>query len=272
VRLAKFKYAVDEKTIEKRLSEGRGSGTGATYIPWIYVHEVPSKGKSSIRSGWKTGREHHFLSTLETMYFYLLEWDESVTDIFEQFPLLPREETQAIAVELGVKHPNDTKTGVDVVMTTDFLVVFKTLFGYLIKARSLKYEDALKDNRTAEKQLIEKVYWSRRGVEWNVVTENSLHMPLIQNIQWIHKSRDRFGLFSNIDDATLSSMEEKIIKYLPRSYQKLADITDALDDYFNAPPGTILTLVKHLIANRKLLVDMEQLIHPCNFVKVTLPM
>jgi hypothetical protein len=227
--LAKFKYAVDEMTIKKRLSEGRGSGAGASYIPWIYVHEVPSIGKSSIRGGWKTGREHHFLSTLEAMYFYLLEWDESVTDLREQYPLLPREETQAIATELGVKHPSDPKTGVDVVMTTDFFVVFNTLYGCLIKARSLKYEVALKDNRTAEKQLIEKVYWSRRNVEWNVVMENSHNMCSIKNIQWIHKSRDRFGLFPNIDTTILTSMEEKLMKHLPKSNQKLADITDSLD-------------------------------------------
>lgn len=42
---------------------------------------------------------HHFLSKLETNYFYWLDWSPIVSDIREQYPLLPLEETrQAIAV------------------------------------------------------------------------------------------------------------------------------------------------------------------------------
>ncbi|CAG7648094.1 TnsA endonuclease N-terminal domain-containing protein [Paenibacillus allorhizosphaerae] len=268
---AKFKYAIDEKTIAKRIAEGRGSGTGRSYIPWIYVHEVPSKGKSSIRGGWKTGREHHFLSFLEASYFYILEWGDSIIDIREQFPLLPREETQAIATDLGVEHPKDTRTGVDIVITTDVVPTFETTHGSKIKARSVKYEDDLKDQRTKEKQLIEKIYWSRRNVDWNVVTEKSILVPMVQNIQWLHKSRDLFGLFSNIEMNTLQDIKEKILKHLPVTRQKLADFTDALDEYFQVPPSTCLTMVKHLIANKKLVTNMEQVIHPCNVIKITLP-
>lgn len=269
--MAKFKYAVDENTIAKRLKEGRGSGTGSAYIPWIRVHEVPSIGKSSIRSSWRTEREHHFLSLLEAMYFYLLEWDDSVIDSREQFPLLPREETQAIAVELGIKHPADPKTKVDIVMTTDNLITQLTAHGHVIKARSIKYDEAIIKRRTAEKQLIEKMYWSRRGVEWNVVTENSIHIPLVQNIQILHKSKSRFGLFPNIDDATLNSLEDKLMKHLPGSNKILANLTDALDKYYDVPASTSITLLKHLIANKKLIIDMNQLFNPCKQVRITLP-
>ncbi|CAN7310915.1 TnsA endonuclease N-terminal domain-containing protein [Paenibacillus sp. LjRoot153] len=269
--MAKFKYAVDEGTIEKRLKEGRGSGTGSAYIPWIRVHEVPSIGKSSIRSSWKTVREHHFLSLLEAMYFYLLEWDDSVVDSREQFPLLPREETQAIAAELGIKHPADPKTKIDIVMTTDNLITQKIAHGHVIKARSIKYYEAINKRRTAEKQLIEKTYWSRRGVEWNVVTENSIHIPLVQNIQMLHKSKSRFGLFPNIDDTVLNSMEDKLMKHLPGNNKVLADLTDVLDKNYNVPVGTSITLFKHLIANKKLAIDMNQLFNPCKQVKISLP-
>ncbi|NOU93771.1 heteromeric transposase endonuclease subunit TnsA [Paenibacillus sp. LMG 31456] len=269
--MAKFKYAVDENTIAKRLKEGRGSGTGSAYLPWIRVHEVPSIGKSSIRSSWKTEREHHFLSNLEAMYFYLLEWDDSVVDMREQFPLLPREETQAIAAELGIKHPADPKTKVDIVMTTDNVITNLSEYGQVIKARSIKYENALNKRRTAEKQLIEKIYWSRRGVEWNVVTENSIHIPLVQNIQMLHKSKSKFGLFPNIDEVTLKSMEEKLMKLLPGSNKIIANLTDVMDKYYNVPASTSLTLLKHLIVNKKLNIDMLQLFNPCKQVKITIP-
>src|SRR5207248_3352607 len=111
--------------------------------------------------------------------------------------------------ELGVKHPADPKTKVDIVMTTDNVVTYSTDYGQIIKARSVKYEDALNNRRTVEKQLIEKTYWSRRGVEWNIVTENSINIPLVQNVQMLHKSKSKFGMFQNIDEATLKSMEEK---------------------------------------------------------------
>ncbi|MGQ7889252.1 TnsA endonuclease N-terminal domain-containing protein [Paenibacillus sp. WC2504] len=269
--MAKFKYAIDENTIAKRLKEGRGSGIGRHYKPWILVHEVPSIGKSSIRYSWTVGRDHHFLSLLESMYFYLLEWEDDVVDMREQFPLLPREETQAIAAELGVKHPADPKTKVDVVMTTDNVITQKTQFGQVIKARSIKYEDALQMRRNAEKQTIEKIYWTRRGVEWNVVTENSIHIPKVQNVQMFHKLRSKFGLFPNVDDSLLKIMEEKLIKLLPGNNKILADVTDAMDKHFNVLASTSITLLMHLIANKRLMIEMDQLFNPCKQVKITLP-
>ncbi|MDQ0888527.1 hypothetical protein QFZ81_003615 [Paenibacillus sp. V4I9] len=269
--MAKFKYAIDENTIAKRLKEGRGSGIGTNYKPWILVHEVPSIGKSSIRYSWTVGRDHHFLSLLEAMYFYLLEWDDEVLDFREQFPLLPREETQSIAAELGVKHPTDPKTKVEIVMTTDNVITQKTQFGQVIKARSIKYEDALQKRRNAEKQMIEKIYWSRRGVEWNVVTENSIHIPKIQNVQMFHKLRSKFGLFPNVDESFLKTMEEKLIKLLPGNNKILADITDAMDKHFNVSASTSITLLMHLIANKRLMIDMDQLFNPCKQVNISLP-
>jgi ABC-type multidrug transport system fused ATPase/permease subunit len=70
---------------------------------------VASQGLASRIKGWKTGRVHHLLSELETSYFYLLEWSLSVLDIREQFPLLPLEETLAIADQCGIAHPNDPR-------------------------------------------------------------------------------------------------------------------------------------------------------------------
>lgn len=106
--------------IEKWIKEGRGSGVGIDYKPWLKIQDVSSLGRSTRLKGIKTNRQHEFLSDLERNYFYLTEYSDEVIDIREQFPLLPLEETIVIADELGIKHPTDLKTGKPIVMTTDF--------------------------------------------------------------------------------------------------------------------------------------------------------
>ena len=88
---------IDQDAVARFVACGRGQGTGVSYLPWLLVRDVPSKGLSTRIEGWKTGRIHHFLSELELMYYYVLEWSKIVLDIREQYPLLPLEETISIA-------------------------------------------------------------------------------------------------------------------------------------------------------------------------------
>jgi hypothetical protein len=44
--MAKSKYSLGEGQIAKRIKEGRGSGSGADYSPWVRVDEVLSLGRS----------------------------------------------------------------------------------------------------------------------------------------------------------------------------------------------------------------------------------
>lgn len=105
--------------VEKWIKEGRGSGIGADYKPWLNIQDVSSLGGSTRLKGIKTNRQYEFLSDLERNHFYLTEY-YNFLDIREQFPLLPLEETIVIADELGLKHPTNPKTNEPVVMTTDF--------------------------------------------------------------------------------------------------------------------------------------------------------
>jgi len=54
----------------KKIEQKRGEGRGKDYIPWIKVRELSSRGNSSRVLGFKTGREHHFLSNFEAKLFY----------------------------------------------------------------------------------------------------------------------------------------------------------------------------------------------------------
>jgi len=94
--MAKRERKSTQKVIDKRLKQGRGQGRGADYQPYLRVQDVPSQGLATRIRGWKTGREHHFLSLLECHYFFLLEWSPLIVDIREQFPL-DLDETRAIA-------------------------------------------------------------------------------------------------------------------------------------------------------------------------------
>ncbi|GIO69980.1 TnsA endonuclease N-terminal domain-containing protein [Paenibacillus cookii] len=142
--MAKRKRQFTEAKIERMIQEGRGQGSGKDYLPWLTIQDVPSEGRATRGVGWTTGRRHQLLSDIERDYFYLLDYCDDVTDIREQFPLLPLEETQMIAEKIGVEHPKDPKTGIPVVMTTDFLITYrdKTL------ARTVKPSAELENERT----------------------------------------------------------------------------------------------------------------------------
>jgi hypothetical protein len=108
--------------IAKWIKEGRGSGQGVNYRPWLRIQNVSSRGYVNRVPGWKTAREHHLMSNLERDVFYALEWAPDVNDIREQFPLLPLDLTLSIAEKLGVPHPKEPGTKEPIVMTTDFLI------------------------------------------------------------------------------------------------------------------------------------------------------
>lgn len=81
------------KWTERQIREGRGQGIGEHYLPWIHVRDFSSKGKASRFKSWKSGRTIQCFSDIETAFAYLLEWSDTVVDYYEQFPLLPLEET-----------------------------------------------------------------------------------------------------------------------------------------------------------------------------------
>jgi hypothetical protein len=82
--MAKRNYSNSEIKVQKWLKEGRGSGQGRDYKPWLTVRDVPSNGRSHRIFGHKSQRIHHFLSDLELAVFFVLEWHQDTEDIREQ--------------------------------------------------------------------------------------------------------------------------------------------------------------------------------------------
>lgn len=180
-----FKTIAD---IERRVSQGHGSGEGGNYSPWLAVRDVPSKGRSHRPYGIKTGREHHLLSDLEYKVFICQEFCSSVVDLREQYPLLPYGLTGEIARAANITHPRCRGTKLDWILTTDLVVtvnVGPTSNDQVQVALSVKYVKDLEDLRTLEKLEIERRFWAYHGVQWYLVTDRSIPPYLFENIEWL---------------------------------------------------------------------------------------
>ena len=255
--MAKRKYGWDAKKIERYIKQGRGQQEGKNYKPWLLAQDLPSTGRDGQREGWKTGRDHHLLSDLESDYFYLLEWSRTVTDIKEQFPVLPIEETVSIAEELGIKHSNDNKTKKIVVMTTDFVINI----GSKEFVRTLKYAGDLEDARTMEKLEIEREYWRRRNIDWGIVTDKEIPEILCENVKWVRKEYYNPDV-SKLGSFIVESIEKIVYQLIQDETTPLSIATSHTDDRLGLEPGTSLAMIRHFIARKRWIVNMNEKIIP----------
>ena len=128
--MAKRRREWDMRTFIRLLSEGRGQGTGKDYIPFVMIHDIPSKGICTRVTGTTVGRVHHLLSRNELAFFCILDNDTAVVDIREQFPLLDMDDpldlvpVVELAESLGIIYPRDPVSRFPYVMTNDFLVTY----------------------------------------------------------------------------------------------------------------------------------------------------
>ena len=60
--MTRRRYVFDEARVQRFLAEGRGTGDGPHYRPWLQVQDVSSMGRSHRPFGIKTQRVHHLLS------------------------------------------------------------------------------------------------------------------------------------------------------------------------------------------------------------------
>lgn len=244
--------------IEKWIKEGRGSGIGMDYKPWLNIQDVSSLGRSTRLKGIKTNRQHEFLSDLERNYYYITEYSDYVVDIREQFPLLPLEETIVIADELGIKHPTDPKTNEPIVMTTDFLLTVDKGEGLVELARTIKMKDELLKERVIEKFEIERVYWERRQIDWGIVTELEIPKEMARNISYIHDyySLEHYDAFQSLSAEYIEDLATALLQRLLTNNESIRAITNEFDKDTHMPLGSGMTLFYHLLATKTLRIDM----------------
>ncbi|WP_320718582.1 MULTISPECIES: TnsA endonuclease N-terminal domain-containing protein [Enterobacter cloacae complex] len=246
--MAGKKYVNTELQSQKWLREGRGSGHGSDYKPWLTVRDLSSQGRSHRVFGHKSQRTHHLLSDLELAVFLLLEWSRSTVDIREQFPLR-LEDTKALALESGIGHPS--VRGVLQVMSSDFLV--NTTSASQPKfALQAKYAEALSDARTIEKLELERRYWLQKGVPWWLITEKDIPGVVTQNISWLYPAqRDEIEIDVLMERA---AFYQHHFQNAPR--RSVIEVAKQLDTAYQQPIGQSLLEIRQLLAQRCFLFDI----------------
>jgi len=256
--MAKHRYAMDEEKIARFLKEKRGEGEGAEYRPFLTIHDVPSHGLSSRVLGRKTGRLHHVLSKLERAVVLTYDWEDGVDDLREQFPL-DREETRWIAKKMGVKHPKDPQTGVDIVMTTDVVVTTSLDTKQSLLARAVKPAKDLNGNvRVLEKLEIERRYWNARQVAWAVITELDISATRVGNLEWLLEMRSLDRMIAPHSHYWHDRCQQFLHALARAQGASMRWLSLHLEQQYGFRVGEALTVLRHLASNKRLVYDLER--------------
>jgi hypothetical protein len=248
------KYA-SATTLRKRAEQGRGSGEGPEYEGLVGVRDFSSKGYSHRIWGFKSGRMHQFVSNGELACYYLLDWNDGVVDILDQ-AALDLEETTALAAELGYEHPSAGSEGL-VPMTTDLVAVFGQDTGGGRLAVSVKKRKELGQLRVAEKLELERRYWERRGVQWQIATEEQFDDVVVANLGHLYgyRSLERYDVPKETEeaDAVLGYLHEQV---RATARVPLARVCAATDERLGLVPGAAITLAWYAVATKRWVVDL----------------
>ena len=228
------------------------------YKPWLTIQDMPSLGRVT-RAYWhKTQRIHHFFSDNEARMFYLLAWEDAVTDIREFYPLLNMEEVIKDKRGIDFSKFADKDTGTPYVFTTTLLITYKNDENkdcYI--ARSVKSSDELEKKYIIEKFEVERRYWESKGIDWGIITQKDIPVVKAKNIEWVYSAIEDGEVMNN----TKYNLSQILLHYFEGSSNSVRTITTMLDDNYNLEPGTGLFLFKHLIATKAIVVDMNEKIN-----------
>ena len=247
-------------TVVRRMNEGRGKGRGASYQPWIKIHDLGSRGLSARMKSLLNGRTHHLLSKLESDWVHAFYALPGLVDLREQVPL-DLEETTVIAQQLGIRHPTDPRTQELCVVTTDVVLTCADGSTKVETAVAIKQSADLASRRNLEKLEIERVFWSARKIRWLVLTEQELPHALVKNMKWLKRHLDlpESGEVSKELIVRIRAVMEPIIK---QGNSSLVEVTTRCDDHLGLPPGRALCVARHLIGSGEWPIDLSVEIEP----------
>lgn len=240
---------------EKALCKGIGIGHAENYQPWLRAQDVKSDGNRSVILGLTTQRNHHVLSSIESDFFYLAEFNDSVVDIREQFPLFPLSLTQQIAEYLNVQHPivrgiPGKKSPVLHVMTTDFVLTMKNEDGsFRYKAVAVK-PDKLIPPREAEKLEIERLFWTLLGVDFQIYVGSKQTKIQSKNICWATSA-------IRMDPGSYESLPyEFILRVLHPGDYPVDELLDMLAEVLRLERDEAMIMLQVIIAKKFIRVDL----------------
>lgn len=145
------------------------------YHPWIRTKELANgSGRRHAFADIKyKDRTIHLMSDLEVRVYHLLYKRLDIEELFEQVRL-DLDETKDICRKTGIHHPMIPQTQELSIMTTDFVALHDYNGNKEIRAYAVKTSSDLLNQRTLQKLSVEQEYWRRKGIRWQVITENNL--------------------------------------------------------------------------------------------------
>ncbi len=234
----------------KWIKQGRGRGSGKDYQPWLTVRDLPSAGRSHRIWGVQTQRTHHLLSDLELAAFFLFDWNPSVADIREQYPLR-LEDTSELATQAHIRHPE--VRGQVQIMSTDFLV--DTNKPELPRmAIQVKTSSDLSNPRIVEKLELERRYWALKGVPWYLLTEKQIPKTVTRNIAWLYPAQLVLDEIEN----TLNMASIYLGFFTKHPLLQISQAAMMLDQAYALSPGESLQRIRSLLALRVFLFDLRK--------------
>ncbi len=248
------------ESVSWKIAHGYGRGLGLEYKPWISGHEFASRGTYVRLKGRTVPRLYCFMSRLEADAFILYDCRQEVTDILEQY-YLTLEETLEIADGLRIAHPRSGKYFNAV--TTDLLVQKDDKW----IARSVKTSRDLENERTLEKLEIERVYFSRRGIDWKIITEKELNRTLVQNLNWLWYGESPDSVIS--DHQLLLDAEAAFLELYENENLPFPHLVDEIESRFSLAPGSAVCVFKSLIRRGIIQVDLTK---PLNMLNPRIPL
>lgn len=253
--------ALTVEQIEKRYESGFGQGVGENYQPWLQVHDVPSRGRSTRLNGRKVERMHLTFSDIERHTLLAVQRLDDVTDIREQFPLWPIVETQEIAAELNIQHPAHPTGRMPILMTSDLLLTVRKGRQELLEVIACKHSQDLGRRRTLEKLEIERVYWERRGAQWTIVTELDLSNGFVSNLEWIDECYDISPDTIAPDDVALAMRHLR--ETLPKmEISPLHKTCQRCDRDLGLETGNSIAVFRHALSRKIWRVPLGEKIEP----------
>lgn len=239
---------------QRRALEKRGSGTGAGYQPWVTVHDFHSRGVRVRARCALTGRMHFLLSNLEFTAFIWLLSDPTVTDIQEQYPLLPLKATLQIAEEMKLVHPGLYLGDDPTVMTTDFLVTRKADGKETKTAYTVKKMGATQSHHFKRKFRIEERFWQDLGVTLKTLTEHDIPFAAVRSAEWILQAGWPFFL-ADVSFERRLEIAREVAARCTGSEDMLADVAAQVDATLNLEEGTALDVVRWMLVERRWVVQ-----------------
>jgi hypothetical protein len=135
-------------------------------------------------------------------------------------------------------------------------------------ARTVKQSTELEKKRVIEKLELERRYYLAKSIDWGIVTENEIPRLLAENVEWIH-SAYKLEANSEMDIAQLHELATILKSRLQEQDTAINRVTTALDKEMNIKSGTSLYIFKHLIAAKKIIINMlETKVSACPSSKV----